>query len=82
MCNKTIELNAANQKLTELINKLQDLKSEYRKDVEHSANYYGNDDRIDEFRDNIAMETLARIEIVKEQITSQIKLLRELADNY
>ncbi|MEZ8862523.1 MULTISPECIES: hypothetical protein [Vibrio] len=79
---KATELNTANQKLTELINELQVLEREYDQAVEHSASYFGNDDRIEQFRDDRAMEALNRVTSVKEQIENQTQLVRELAVNY
>lgn len=82
MENKTIELNAANQKLSELMKELQSLERDYDEAVTHSANYLGNDDRIEQFRDDRAMEALQRVQRVKAEIATQIQLVATLAANY
>ena len=82
MCNKAIELSAANQKLSELIEKLQVVEREYDKAVEHSANYLGNDDRIEEVRDDKARSILESVISVKAEIECQTKVVQELVSKY
>lgn len=63
MSNKAIKLNEANQRLTELINELQEREREYDKALEHSANYLGNDERIEQGRDARAQALLESVSV-------------------
>ncbi|MDW1568122.1 hypothetical protein R7P80_29250 [Vibrio sp. 2092] len=82
MSNKAIKLNEANQRLTELINELQEREREYDKALEHSANYLGNDERIEQGRDARAQALLESVSSVKKEIASQTQVVKELAANY
>lgn len=82
MENKTLELDAANKKLSELMKELKSLERDYDDALTHSANYLGNDDRIEQFRDDRAMEAFQRVQRVKAEIASQIELVAKLAANY
>ncbi len=82
MENKSLELDAANQKLSELMKELKSLERDYDEAVAHSANYLGNDERIEQFRDDRAMAALQRVQRVKAEIATQIELVAKLAANY
>lgn len=82
MSNKAIKLNEANQRLTELVNELQEREREYDKALEHSANYLGNDERIEQGRDARAQALLESVSSVKKEIASQTQVVKELAANY
>ena len=82
MSSKTTELQAAEQKLSELINELVVLERACDQAVEHSANYLGNDERIEEVRDAKAMAALNSVNRVKEQIKAQTQLVQKLASEY
>lgn len=82
MSAKAAELNAANQKLTDLLNLLQETEQEYDKAVEHSANYLGYDEDIERIRDENAKSVLNRVVSVKEDIKHQTQLVQELVANY
>lgn len=82
MSNKANELNTAKDKLIELINQLQVLDHESEKAIEHFTKYFGNDERIDQFRDERASEAMNSIANVKNQIVSQTKLLEKLVADY
>ncbi|TCT60456.1 hypothetical protein EDB44_11277 [Vibrio crassostreae] len=79
---KATELNSANQKLSELINELQSLEREYDEAVQHSANYLGYDERIEQARDEKAQDAFDRVVSVKGKIERQVILVQELAANY
>ncbi|HHE0352526.1 TPA: hypothetical protein ACN348_004208 [Vibrio parahaemolyticus] len=79
---KSDELNAANQKLSLLLNELQSLEKEWDEAVRHSAEYMGDDHRIEQFRDDRAMDALQRVNRVKAEIANQTQLVAELADKY
>ncbi len=82
MENKDSALDTATQKLLELINALKSHERDFDKAVEHSANYLGNDDRIEQFRDDRASEALQHVNRVKVEIAAQIELVAKLAANY
>ncbi|GLO64213.1 hypothetical protein MACH09_47210 [Vibrio sp. MACH09] len=82
MSDKATELNAANQNLTKLINSLQYLEREYDKAIDHSANYMGNNESIEQVRDAKAMDILKTITSVKKNIELQTQLVQKLAASY
>lgn len=82
MCNKAIKLSAANQKLSELIEKLQVVEREYDKAVEHSANYLGNDERIEKVRDDNAFSILESVKSIKTEIERQTEVVQGLVSKY
>lgn len=82
MINKDAEINSVTESLVELINKLQVFEREYDKAVEHSANYLGSDESIEQSRDEKARDAFKRVSNIKSEIASQTKLLNTLVDKY
>lgn len=79
---KATELNDADQKLSELIVELTEVERLYDKAVEHSANYLGSDERIEQIRDEKAKALLKSVLSVKKQIEHQAQLIQKLTANY
>ncbi|KHS70936.1 hypothetical protein RC77_05330 [Pectobacterium brasiliense] len=77
MINKDAEINSVTGSLVEPINKRQVFEREYDKAVEHSANYLGNDEHIEQSRD-----AFNRVSNIENEIASQTKLLNTLVDKY
>ena len=82
MSNKNAELNAVKEKLVQLINELQECAQEFEKDVNHSANYHGYDEGVEQQRDEIASAAFQRVANVKKEAISQINLLNKLLADY
>lgn len=82
MSNKATELNAAKERLSELINELQAREREYDAAIEHSAHYLGNDEEIERIRDEKASHAFETVSSVKKEIMSQVKLLEAIVANY
>lgn len=82
MSDKASELNAAKAKLSELIDKLVHAESAYDKAVEHSANYLGNDERIEEVRDEKARSALKYVMSIKKEIEHQTQVVQSLVSSY
>ncbi|EKO3386805.1 hypothetical protein OMA36_003097 [Vibrio fluvialis] len=79
---KASEINAANTKLSELIDKLVIAERVYDKAIEHSANYYGNDERIEEVRDEMARRDREYVMSIKKEIEHQTQVLQNLVSGY
>ncbi|HDY7429463.1 MULTISPECIES: hypothetical protein [Vibrio] len=75
MENKTLDLDAANKKLSELMKELKSLERDYDDALTLSADNLGNDDRIEQFRDDKVMEALQRVQRVKVEVASQVELV-------
>lgn len=82
MINKATELNAAKERLAELINKLQVVEGVYDKAIEHDANYLGNDKDIEHARDERSKDFFKEVLSVKEEIKRQIQLVQTQVANY
>lgn len=82
MNGKTVELNAAKEKLAKLIDDLQEQERQYDKAIEHSANYMGNDENIEHARDEMARGAYESVERVKKEIGNQTKLIEALVAAY
>ncbi len=79
---KSIELEVANERLSQLIKELQSLERAYDEALTHASNYMGNDERIEQVRDDRAMELYQNLQRVKAEIAAQIQLVAKLASNY
>lgn len=82
MNSKKDELNAAKEKLAKLIDDLDVIELQFDKAVEHSANYLGNDQRIEEVRDEKARSVYESMNRVKDEIKNQTQLIEKLVDGY
>ncbi|MFW9660203.1 hypothetical protein V3H38_22605 [Vibrio parahaemolyticus] len=82
MSDKASDLNAAKTKLSELIDKLVHAESAYDKAVEHSANYLGHDEHIEEVRDEKARSALEYVMSIKKEIEHQTQVVKNLESNY
>lgn len=82
MSDKASELNAANAKLSELIDKLVHAESAYDEAVAHSANYLGNDERIEEARDEMARSAFEYVVSIKREIEHQTQAVQSLVSSY
>ena len=82
MSDKASEINAAKEKLSELIDKLLLAQRAYEKAIEHSANYLGNDERIEEVRDKMAHSAFENVTSIKKEIELQNQVLQNLVSNY
>lgn len=78
MNSKNVELNAAKERLTKLIENLHLLKLEYDEALEHAARYHGSDERIENARDERARDVYMKINEVQNEITNQTKLIEAL----
>ncbi|MBY7854356.1 hypothetical protein KW429_11670 [Vibrio fluvialis] len=79
---KSIELEVANERLSQLMKELQSLERAYDEALTHASNYMGNDERIEQVRDDRAMEVYQNLQRVKVEIAAQIQLVAKLASNY
>lgn len=82
MESKIIELNEANQKLSELMKELQSLERDYDEAITHSANYLGNNELTEQSRGDRVMAAHQSVQRVKEKIATQVQLVAKLAANY
>ncbi len=82
MNSKNVELNAAKERLANLIEKLHLLEREYEEALEHAARYHGSDEKIDNARDERARGVYVDINEVKNEITNQTKLIEALVAAY
>lgn len=82
MNSKKIELDAAKEKLSKLIEDLDKVEREFDKANEHSAHYMGNDQTIEKGRDEKARNAYERMAGVKEEIVNQTKLIETLVNAY
>ncbi|MDM2825122.1 hypothetical protein OGX92_06730 [Citrobacter sp. Cpo089] len=82
MNSKSVELNAANEKLSKLIDNLEIAHLEYDKALEHSASYLGNDEKIEKARDDRAACAFNDMNVIKEEIANQTNLIEALVKAY
>ncbi|QFT13314.1 hypothetical protein [Vibrio sp. THAF190c] len=82
MCNdKSKELVEANEKLSDLLKDMQSAKSSFDDAIDHSNDYFGDDERIENHRDSMAEEAyksyLRCEKAVDEQIQYMATLVKE-----
>ncbi|MCY4765880.1 hypothetical protein [Klebsiella aerogenes] len=82
MNSKNVELDAAKERLTKLIDDLHVLEREYDKALDHAANYHGYDEKIENARDKRAEGVFESMNEVKNQIMNQTKLIEALVADY
>ncbi|WP_413486098.1 hypothetical protein [Shewanella baltica] len=78
MGDNATELSAAIEKLAQLNTKLQQAERAYDQALTHAANYLGNDDEIEEHRDNLAKSALDDVMRIREMIANQAELIKML----
>lgn len=78
MNNNNPELSAAIEKLAQLNADLQAAEQECDAALTHAANYLGNDDEIEQHRNDLARAALNHVSKIKELISNQIKLIESL----
>lgn len=79
--NKNTELDTAQKNLAKLMKDLKTAEIDYDKAVTHSAEYMGNDEAIEQIRDDKARSAFMCVERIKEEIAIQTKLIKRLQNS-
>ncbi|ENG2946476.1 hypothetical protein UXO30_04360 [Enterobacter bugandensis] len=75
MNSKSVDLKAATEELVKLVEKLQVQERAYDEAIEHSVNYMGYDEKIENVRDERARSAFESVEKVKKDIENQTNLI-------
>lgn len=73
-------LNAETTKLVELIDVLKNADLDYDEAIDRAAKYLGNDDRIEQARDERAQSAYLQRENAKQSVVSQLKVIEALIE--
>lgn len=78
MSEKADELEAAIQKLSGLVDKLRQAERSYDQALDHAARYLGNDDSIENARDDKARSAYEEVIKTKKEIELQAQSVQQL----
>ncbi|NSM26859.1 hypothetical protein HT094_22425 [Shewanella sp. ZOR0012] len=78
MNNNNPELSAAIEKLAQLNIELQQAERESDAAFTHAANYLGNDDEIENHRDNLAGSAYESVKTIEKMLSNQVDLINIL----
>ncbi|HDR2735784.1 hypothetical protein V5037_05540 [Enterobacter ludwigii] len=81
MNSKSVDLKAATEELVKLVENLQVQERAYDEAIEHSANYMGYDEKIENVRDERARSAFESVEKVKKEIENQTNLIASFVKN-